>query len=287
MSTPQALQMCRQRVEDRVENSQEMLKAMGVPKEIYQRVVLNALILAPEIADCTSQSLDAAIMKSINARLLPDGKEAAIVPFNSDAGKIATLIPMIDGQVKLAHMANPGLSLRAKVVYRDDIWEYAEGLYPRLDHTPSEVGSRADADVIAAYAIAKLPGGADPMFEVMWRVDIDRHKAFSRSRKRSSWDSHYPEMALKTVQKKLLRRLRQPSVFSPADYPNRDTESIEMEGYDGFENDDDHETIDLTAQAEERAPEQYSEPQAEQQSEPAQSADDGQQQSKFNVEAPF
>ena len=68
---------------------------------------------------------------------MPDGKESAIVPYNSSQGKIATFIPMIGGQVKLAYNATPGLTLRVRLVYAGDEWEYAEGVYPVCKHIPS------------------------------------------------------------------------------------------------------------------------------------------------------
>ena len=92
------------KIERRVNLSEAMLKAMGVEPELFLRVALNALVMNPTIGDCTPDSVDKAILNTINAKLMPDGKESAIVPF----GKIATFVPMIAGQVKLAYNATPG-----------------------------------------------------------------------------------------------------------------------------------------------------------------------------------
>ena len=213
------------RVQRRVELSAPLLEAIGVPTEVYQRTVLNAFVLQPELANCNPASIDAAIMRAINARLLPDGREAAIVPFK----RVATFIPMIDGQVKLAHQASPGLALRTRVVYRADQFEYSEGLYPKLDHVPSPEGSRTADDVVAVYAVARTRSGSEPVYEVMLRGDIDRHRSYSPSGKGGPWASHYPEMAQKTVLRKLLRRLPQPAGFTPhADDP--ELAALEMGG---------------------------------------------------------
>ena len=208
------MQALEARVNRRVSLSSPLLEAFGVPVEVYQRTVLNAFVLQPELANCTPASIDAAIMRAINARLLPDGKEATIIPFK----RAATFIPMIDGQVKLAHQATPGLTLRTRTVYREDTWEYSEGLYPRLEHVPNAEGSRTSNDVIAVYAVARTPRSSDPIYEVMLRGDIDRHRSYSPSGDRGGpWASHYQEMAQKTVLRKLLRRLPQPAGFSPFD----------------------------------------------------------------------
>ena len=212
MANPKALQEVEARVSRRIELSAPLLEAIGVPTEVYQRTVLNAFVLQPELAECTTTSIDAAIMRAINARLMPDGREAAIIPFK----RVATFIPMIDGQVKLAHQATPGLSLRTRVVYREDHFEYSEGLYPKLDHVPSSDGARTADDVIAVYAIARTRMDSAPVYEVMLRGDIDRHRGFSPSGQRGGpWASHYQEMAQKTVLRKLLRRLPQPAGFTP------------------------------------------------------------------------
>ena len=222
MANTQALEQAEARVSRRVELSAPILEAAGISQEAYKRVVLNAFVLNPAIAECDLSSIDAAIMHSINLRLLPDGKDAAIVPMKGRA----TFIPMIAGQVKLAHQASRGLALRTRVVYKDDEWEYSEGLYPTLKHTPSPTGSRADADVIAVYAVARVNSSADAMYEVLLRGDIDRYRGYSAS-KSGPWSTHYAQMAEKTVLRRLLRRLPMPAGFGAAD-DTREVAAIEL-----------------------------------------------------------
>ena len=80
--------------------------------------------------------------------------------------------------------------------------------------------------VIATYAIARRPGSIDPDFEVMDRATIDRYRGYSRARS-GPWDTHYVEMAEKTVLKQLLKRLPK-SVQAPPEPPPE----LEMLGYD-------------------------------------------------------
>ncbi len=219
------------RVKRRIELSKEILKDIGIPPEVYQRVVLNALLIAPGLVDCDEASLDQAIMRSINARLLPDGREGVIVPYK---GK-AQFMPMIDGQVKLALAATKGLTLRPRLVYEDDEWEYSEGLFPTLRHTPNAKGSRKTDDIIAAYVIAQVPGATAPLFEVMLRGDIDWHMGYSQNGRegKGPWASHYGEMAKKTVLRQILRRLPQPSGFAPImDEDMPDLSQVEIGGYE-------------------------------------------------------
>ena len=217
----------KKRIERRAGLSEALLERMGITREAFERVGLNALVLVPGLADCTPDSLDAAFITTINAGLLPDGRQAVIVPF----GDQATLIPMIEGKIKLAKRATPGLALRVRVVYEDDEWEYREGLVPTLNHTPSPTADRRDANLIAAYAVSVTPGASVPEFEVIFRSELDRIRARSRAKK-SPWDTYFPEMCKKSVLSPLLKRLLKDS-SAPPDAP-AGLESHELEGFDGI-----------------------------------------------------
>ena len=210
------------RVESRVAMSGALLERMGYTVEQYERVCLNALLVSPGLADCTPQSMDIAITHCITAGLIPDGKQAAIVPY----GKNATLVPMADGLVMLAHQATKGLGLRTRVVYAGDDWEYEEGAHPILKHKPNPAADHSDGKIIAAYAVSTRPSKIEPDFEVMDRATLDRYRGYSRARS-GPWDTHYVEMAEKTVLKQLLKRLPK-SVTAPPEPPPE----LLMAGYD-------------------------------------------------------
>ena len=200
-------------VQRRVEMSKSLLERMGMTVEQYERVALNALVQNPGLADCDPKSLDVAVMHCIQAGLLPDGKQAAIVPYN---GK-ATLVSMIEGRLQLARRAVPGISLRVRLVYHDDEWEYEEGLHPVLRHKVNATGNRTDQQIIAAYAVSKFPYGGETDFEVFQRSDIDRYRGYSRA-KSGPWQTHYGEMAKKAVLGQLLKRLPK-AVGTPPEPP--------------------------------------------------------------------
>ena len=221
------------KIERRVNLSEAMLRAMGVEPELFLRVALNALVMNPTIGECTPDSVDKAILNTINAKLMPDGKESAIVPFNSSQGKIATFIPMIGGQVKLAYSATPGLTLRVRLVYAGDAWEYSEGMYAILKHTPSPTATHRDEDIIAGYAVANFPRSTVPMYEVMMRGDFDRHKAYSRaSGQDSPWNKFYGQMCSKTVLRQLVKLLPQPAGLVMDVPPELATYELEAPVYD-------------------------------------------------------
>ena len=116
----------------------------------------------------------------------------------------ASLIPCIKGMIKLVQQAKPGTVLRVMAVFAGDEWHYAEGMHPELKHVPSPTASQASEDMIYAYATARLPGGIDPMYDVMSRGEIDRYRAYSRS---PACDSNFVEQCKNPVLRRLLKRL--------------------------------------------------------------------------------
>ena len=214
MSNETALDVMRDKITDRVKISAALIKRMGITAEVYERIALNAMLLVPELERCSPDSMDKAIIDSITSGLVPDGKEAAIVPFKNTA----TLIPMIQGALKLARRATPGLSIRVRLVYREDHFEYSEGLRAELDHRPNPHASQHDKDIIAAYAVATMPGGYEPEFELMFRGELDRRKAMSRRPNAGPWADHYGEMCKKAVAKQVLKRLPK-AIDAPEDAP--------------------------------------------------------------------
>ena len=70
------------------------------------------------------------------------------------------------------------------------------------------------------------PSKIEPDFEVMDRATLDRYRGYSRARS-GPWDTHYVEMAEKTVLKQLLKRLPK-SVTAPPEPPPE----LLMAGYD-------------------------------------------------------
>ena len=207
-------------IESRVNQSETLLKRAGFDPETYNRLCLNTLIKFPKLAECSQRSLELSILRCIELGLVPDGQEAAIVPFKVKGTPTATLIPMIDGRRRIARLATPGLVLRDHAVFDDDDWEYEEGLYPVLRHVPDPDASRDADSLIAAYAVAKVPGAEEPEFCWMFRNEIDARKAKSPGAKKpdSPWRQHYAEMARKTAMGQVLKRLpKRPGQPEPPD----------------------------------------------------------------------
>ena len=213
MPDSKAMEVLTTRIEHVTARNAALLQRIGYTPEAYARVAINALVLNPDIASCTKQSLDQAVIKCINAGLIPDGDEAAFVPFKQQA----VFIPMVKGRIKLARQATPGLTLRAMAVYDGDTWEYAEGLYPKLHHVPTATDNSPDK-LTYVYAIVRVPGSAEPEYDVMNRDTIDRYRSYSLTKKGGPWKDHFEEMAKNAVTKRLLKRMPK-SVNDPGPLP--------------------------------------------------------------------
>ena len=153
---------------------------------------------------------------------------------------VATLIPMVDGIVKCAHNAIRGLTIRARVVYQGDEFEYRDGAHVVLNHTmgafcdpPRIVDKRAE-NIIAAYAVAHQPGSMEPDILVFDRATLDIYRGYSRSRS-GPWDTHYAQMCGKTVVKQLLKRMPKATAMLPEPPPELEMAGYELVAPDGLE----------------------------------------------------
>ena len=237
----------RTRIEKRVLASADLIERMGITAAQFERVALNALATNPRLAECTPASLDLAVLRCAEIGLLPDGRQAAIVPYKSTA----TLIPMIEGRIALARRALPGLVLRARCVYRDDEFEHLEGSEPVLRHAPSRDGRRSTEDIVAAYATALAPGMQQPEWEVLYRDELDRYRAMSSAGQRGPWKEHAAEMYEKIPLGLVLKRLpRRPGDVDPDAYDVPASDDSPAESGDQ----ETGEIVEITAEDEEAPP---------------------------------
>ena len=199
-------------ISHRVDQSKALLHFAGISPAVFERVALNAILQNPDLAECGRDSLRTAIIRCAEMGLLPDGRQAAIwgVKERDKPHKTAICVPMIEGRLHLARKATPGIGITVRAVFEDEKEKFThiEGLDPVLRHVPVPDADRRDEKVFAVYAIARIPGGAGPEFEVMYRSTINRYKNLSRAQGAGApWKMHYAEMAKKTVLGQLLKRL--------------------------------------------------------------------------------
>lgn len=170
-----------------------------IPVERFIRTAITAVQMNPDLMQADKRSLFAACMKAAQDGLLVDGREAALVKY----GDRVQYMPMVGGILKKLRQSGQLLSINAHVVYEKDTFEYELGDNERIVHKPALLDRGRP---IAAYAIAyTTEGGA--YREVMSVADIESIRNLSRSGNNGPWKNHWPEMAKKTVVRRLCKRL--------------------------------------------------------------------------------
>ncbi len=195
----------------RLHDAGELALPDTVPFKNFKNAAIVAVTDNPSILQCNRESVFKAIRTLAGAGLVPDGREAAIVPFRG----AAQAMPMVAGLVKIARNSGKISSLWADVVYdkeRLEIW--VEDGERRWNHVTAE-GEHIDAmarggEIRGAYAVAKLTDGTVE-FQPMSRDEIEKRRMASANQKGPKptgiWEKWYDEMAKKTVIRNLCKRL--------------------------------------------------------------------------------
>ncbi|QDP64883.1 MAG: putative recombination protein [Prokaryotic dsDNA virus sp.] len=188
---------------------------LALPDTVDFKAFKNAAVVAitdnPSILQCDKQSVFKAIRTLAGAGLVPDGREAAIVPFKGQA----QAMPMVAGIVKVARNSGKISSLWAEVVYEGESLEvWVEDGERKWNHV-KEDGSRINAmtrggQIIGAYAVAKMTDKTVDFQPMSFEEIEQRRKASSNQRSPNPtgiWEKWYGEMAKKTVIRNLCKRL--------------------------------------------------------------------------------
>jgi recombination protein RecT len=168
-----------------------------VPVARFTRAAVTLALTNETIAGCDERSILTALIRCAQDGLMPDGREAAIVPYK---GK-ATYQPMIGGIRRT--LADHGWSLRTVVVYANDEFEYDEGLDPHLHHRRPRPGVDR-GEMVAAYAVARHQRFPTEV-AVMYEDEIG--KARAKAQTQAVWNEWPERMWEKTVGKYLAKRL--------------------------------------------------------------------------------
>ncbi len=179
-----------------------------IPVDRFKRVVLTAINQNPDLQAADRKSLFGACMRAAQDGLLPDGREGALVLFNTKVGgewvKAVQWMPMVHGIIKKMRNSGELASISAHPVYERDAFEYVLGDAEAIVHKPFLSGDAGK--MIAVYAIARLKDGSIQR-EVMTRAEVEKVRAASKSGNSGPWVGWFEEMARKTVVRRLSKYL--------------------------------------------------------------------------------
>lgn len=172
------------------------------------RTALTCFSTTPGLLDCTPRSLLGSVIQCAQLGLEPGIIGMAyLIPFRNNKANTVEVqfIPGYRGLLALARRSGEISTIQAHCVYAEDAFTYRYGLEPKLDHVPAEKADRGAMTHV--YAVARLKDGG-VQYEVMTKAEIDAHRdRYSRAAKSGPWQTEYPEMAKKTVLRRLCKLL--------------------------------------------------------------------------------
>lgn len=184
----------------------------ALPEHVPVKKFIGALKTAasnnPKLLEADRHSLYAACMKSAETGLMPDGVNAALVPFFNKKKNITEVqfMKMIAGDLRLARNSGEIKQINSQIIYKNDEFEYwADENGEHLKYKPNFFGERGE--IIGAFAQAVTKDGG-VYIEIMTMEQINAVKNVSRSKDYGPWSGpFYSEMVRKTVLKRILKRL--------------------------------------------------------------------------------
>lgn len=212
--------------EERQPDFAKLMEGGEAQAEKFMRVMKNAILRDPQIAEASTQSVFLECQKCAQDGLVLDGREAVLTRFKSkervkeggkwvDKGWITNVvyIPMIKGLMKLVSQSpqiadwNTGLVYEAE--YEQGRFDYQAGDDPKIMHKPLIVGDRGQ--VVAAYSIVRLRSGVVKI-EVMTRGQLDGIMNRTKSKNADGrvtgpWATDTEEMFRKTVARRHFKSL--------------------------------------------------------------------------------
>lgn len=189
--------------------------AMALPKHVTPdrmlRIFFTELKRVSHLKDCSLPSVLGAMIQCAQLGLEPGNHlgHAYLIPFknNKKGGQYeCQLIIGYRGMIDLVHRTSKIQSIDAHVVYESDKFAYKLGLNPILEHEP--VFMEGKNVIRGAYVIVTLQNGAK-QYLYMTFAEIEKARSFSAAARshHSPWLSHYEDMAIKTVFRKLFKWL--------------------------------------------------------------------------------
>lgn len=190
-----------------LESAREQIAAVCPPNISPDRVIRMALLAAhknPAIVRSTPASVIASVIQ-IAAWGLEIGRTAHLVPYFSkkEGVYICQAMPDFKGLVQMMVQSGEVMKVDGRVVREGDEFDVEYGLDERLVHRPLPAN---DGEVIAAYAVLAMPNG-DKKFDVMWRKEIEKVRAVSRSKDDGPWVQWFDQQAIKTVLKRISKQV--------------------------------------------------------------------------------
>ena len=165
----------------------------------FQRTVITAVTMQPELLGSDRRTLLASCMKAASDGLLLDNRDAALVRF----GREVQYMPMVGGILKRMRQSGEIKAVCTDVVYAGDEFDYwTDENGKHLTHRPA----LNRGEPTHAYAIINTHDGGI-YIEVMDAAQVEKVRAVSRTGSSAGgpWSKWWDQMARKTVLRRLAK----------------------------------------------------------------------------------
>jgi recombination protein RecT len=171
--------------------------------ERFQQIVIQSVVRNPDLQRATLESLLDSVRQAATLRLEPTGilGEGYLIKYGNEA----QFEPGYRGLMKLARRSAQIDTIDAHVVYDGDEFDIQYGTTPAIVHRPA---LKDRGNYLGAYAWARLTSG-ELVIEYMPVAEIELVRKVSRNGTgdNSPWVKWWDQMAVKTVLKRLMKRL--------------------------------------------------------------------------------
>lgn len=187
---------------------ERIAKTMSAERLI--RIAYTAATKTPKLLECPPETVYNSLCRAGQLGIEPETaqKHAYLIPrWNNKTRRTeCTLQVSYFGLIYVAKRSGACLNVWAETVHENDKFEAPRGHHPNIIHHRH---LKAPGDIIAAYAVAVLPGGevTDALMSVE-EIGAIRDATFKEGEKPSGpWATHFGEMAKKTAIIRLMKLL--------------------------------------------------------------------------------
>lgn len=160
-------------------NKEEAKRFITASYEYVRRV--------PKLLECDRESLNMSLLQVAYFRFMPSSVsgEAYIIPY----GREAKFQLGYQGIVSLLYRTGKISAITSNIIYKNDVFEYEEGIQAKLVHKPALFGS-PKGEAIGVYTIAHLSDG-NKTFKVLDKEGVMAIRELSKAKdaKDSPWNS--------------------------------------------------------------------------------------------------
>lgn len=177
-----------------------LLMENGKSFDRLKSVFLIAVQQEPKILQCTPESLIREISKCAADGLVPDGKEAVLLPYydNKERAHLANYQPMVHGIIKRLRELGEVFSITCKLVHENDEFILNEADPDSLEHK-SDPFSTERGEVVGGYAVFRDDQKRVMHLETMSLEDFDKVRKASKAPDSPAWRNWRNEMYRKAV----------------------------------------------------------------------------------------